>query len=403
MTNKSWSERLQYLTELKEALGKAEVNNSSAEVVDSVLTCCFPIHRRVVGLLTDVIANVVLKNPEVLSAFLADILKYVFFGLRLGGSKDTMKSLISVLYLEVDPNLVVNTAIMVEKAESRPLHIESVLTKWFPIDSKIELEKQTYMNLMSFLVYDAYPEAKRLMDTVGRYYSNVRQILTVTSRNQPVFFREFVEAQPVPTQLLLDSYIIDPPKKIKREMTTSEERTETQLMEGDAPIKVIRVEQRKGKEANLGVLATEYPKVEVNSLAHEKSMFKDLLKFLSTLSQETIDSHQGELRTICCSIFDTPELLDILKTTEMTGEMAPGLAVFVWNCQEKVIKGADQLYRPLYKLFSKSPGPIRSSIVSVAMAFEMTTGVQFDSMDFIPVAHRKLIYQLKSEFEGSHA
>ena len=399
MTDKVWSERLQYLTELKDALEKSEVGSSCAEVVDSLLTCCFPIHRRVVGLLAEIIANVVIKNPEVLSAFLAEILKFVFFGLRLGGGKDTMKSLIGVLYLEVDPNLIVNTAILVEKAEPRPLHIESVLTKWFPIESKIELEKQTYMNLMCFLVHDAYPEAKKLMDTMGRYYSNVRQILTVASRNQPAYFREFVEAQPVDTQLVLEPYITEE-RKFNRSSAPKEEFTETELDTEEAPIKTIRVECRKGVSANLAVLAAAYPKVQVNGVNHAKAMFKDLIKFLSILPRETVHDHTEELRKICCSIFNSPELLDLVKSSEMTVEMTQGLSVFVWNCQEKVLKGADALYRPLYKLFKKAPGQLRSSIVAVVMAIERVTGVQFDSMEFIPVAHRKLIYQLKSEYEA---
>lgn len=381
------------LDKLLQQDGKMQIPND--QIVDCVLTASFPINRQICPLLSKILSDVLPHNPELISLFKNELLKYILFGIRLLNDQKPFKPLTDTIFLEGDPNEIVDAAVQIANSEKRSLHLESYFLPLFESENRVTLNRQTLFNFLCYLIYRAYPDDLAVADKQPEYLDDVIKLLCIGSSRQNNLYVEFKNLQPQKAKSLLERYIVNDAVSATKPYEKS-----AGLINYENPLETVNKEFKKGEKSNLLLIADALVQVDFCSLRRTEIVFADLIKFFSVLSSQKVQRHITEIRRIC-GHFTSPQLLNIIDNDNVVPDLIFGVAIFVWNCAKNVIKDGDTFYPKLYSIFKRADGEIREQIVLIEMAISKASEKSFIDLDQIPNAHKILIQKMERQFVNS--
>ncbi|OHT01375.1 hypothetical protein TRFO_07628 [Tritrichomonas foetus] len=363
------------------------------QIIDCILTAAFPICRQVSPLLSKILSELLPQNPELISVFAHDIIKFVLLGIRFLQDPSPFQILTDTLFLESDPSEIVDTAVTIANSEKRSLHIESYFIPLFFGSEPVILQKQALFNFLCHLVHRAYPDSVRIADRKPEYLNDVSRILSSIATNQRVLYQEFMDIQTLDAQKILEKFLIS-----DQQSATREYKIEQGILNLDDPMETLNNELKKGNKSNLILIADALEQLDLASHRRVESVFRDIIKFFSVLSQGKVQRHTNEIKRICNSHFDAPQLLSIIETPDFVPDLIFGLSIFVWYCPKTTLEACNCFYYPLYSIFKRASGEIREQVILIEMAISRVTKRSIIDLDFIPDAHKKLILKLEKQF-----
>ncbi|OHT17689.1 hypothetical protein TRFO_00997 [Tritrichomonas foetus] len=396
MAEKSWQYRLQYLTEVYEALNNPEVQYEyrADYLLDCVLTAATPPNKRVAPILADTIAEIILSNPEIAHLFINDIVNFLLLAQRLFKPGSTVfVDLLDTLFIEVSPPTLIGAILDYPNLKSS--HAEHLIRTAYLRKPGIRLNRLYLQKLISFLVYDAYPLATKLakFDKVTSqpiHMDAVTDLFHLISFNQPKTFASVVQSHTLPAQKILKPFIINEEDKEYQKMVNKQEEEDVITNQRQA-MAIVFEELRNPKKCNLSRLANALERTAIKSPKLRFNIFLKLLTTFSKLSEETVLQNDDFMRRICFSHFTSVKLLEVLNSDKITADYVAGMARFVWYCPSHLLTHADQYYPKLYQIYINATGPLRNSIVAICAAFQQSSQRTILDVDSIETPHRKVL------------
>lgn len=394
LTKMKWTQKYSYLQTLEEEVNKpGRLPYPPDQIIDCVLTGAFPISKQVAPLISKILADLLPQNPELISVFANDLMQFILLGIRLLNDGQAFAPLTEVIFLEGDENDIIDAAISIANNEKRSLHVETFLLPLFE-KKKIILEKSTLFNLLCYLVHRAYQEDRLVAEKQPEHFNNVSSLLSYMVSRQRNLYLEFMKIQTAEAKDILEGYV-----QAGDNVSATDQKIHKSSVVHN-PFDTIKKEFKKGDQANLSLVVEAINQIDFSVMRSIEIFFRDVLRFLSCLSEDKIQRHIPEIRSIC-SPFEVPAILSIINSDQIIPDLVYGAAIFVWNCPVSALERSDLFYPRLYSIFKSSKGDIREQIILIEMAIRRATNVSITSLDCIPEIHKKLITKMENQFKIS--
>ena len=387
-------QKFTYLHELEQFINKpGKLRIPPDQIIDCVLTAAFPICKQIVPLISNIFSNLLSQNPELISVFAEEILRFILFGIRILNDPNAFKPLTDTLFLEGDPNDLIITAVTIADAEKRSLHLETYFLPLFQGEEPVILQKQSFYSFLCHLVHNAYPDAERIADRKPESLRDVSTILSTFAVQQRALYIEFMNLQTMEAKKILEKFLVTDNESFTRPYDHN-----AGILNLDNPMETFSKEIKKGEESNLILIADALDQMDLIAPRRLEIVFKDIIRFFSVLSQEKVQRNKNEIKRICGSHFDHPQLMQIIETDEIVPDLIFGLSIFVWYCPKSALASCNCFYYPLYNIFKKASGDIREQVILIEMAIRRATGRNIIDSDFVHDAHKRLIAKLEKQF-----
>jgi hypothetical protein len=372
-----------------------------ADLMDCLLTASTPLHRQVAEPLSVCISDVILANPEVSEPFLEPVLDFLLRAQRCFAWKSVFTAevnpftaLLDTLLLEVNPSALIAAAL--EKATNKAYHVEHFVNRLFVQHPEIELGQSQLFTVASWLWHDVRPEALHLSKLDGRasqpiHVQVLSNLLTALATKQPVLFARFVETQAALDRPELFAYLPPEPEADPKSDDDDGEFT-------GEPMAIVVREFREGNEAKLVQLANALERITPKSYKHLQQLFGKVLKFLGSLDEGRLERHREVIKRICFSQFSHAKLLAIFAKPGVAPDLICGFSRFVWHCDPRILKSADEYYAPLYETFKRAPGETRVHLVLIFLAIEAITKQSVTKLQTMDKLHAGLITRMLEQY-----
>ena len=411
----TWDYRKQCLEDLYDLLCEEKNYEYRPDyLLDCIMSAAKPFHQKVAPILANVIAEIILANPEYIGPFLTEIVNFLMSSQMMFPQKDTtvFDRLIEALFLEVHPPDLIMA--ILEFQNRAAAHAEILIKALYLQKPIIKLSRHEMDHLVAFLFFEARPLAVKLAGmspaiAQPSFLEAIDFLFSQLSANQPKLFATVVYMMPHDAEVFLTQYVKEGEEIIYNSLSIldgdSKSRTNSALSSPSSPrsprsgrtspmLTIIR-ELKKGDSSNIPLLAECFDSISISNPKHRFQLFLKLLNFFSKLSRKSLYQKADLLRCICFSHFTSIKLIRVLSLKKLDSPYIIGFSRFVYFCPKYLLVDAPKYYDNLYELFKRGGGPERDAIAVIIDAIQKVSGKSIlECCNSIAPAHQNTIQRI---------
>ena len=384
----TFQERITYLQAIEEAIKQPIDTNVQPPltILDAVINATYPFNKRVIKNVSGLLEQLIVRYPEVLHEKLQEVVNVL---IESGGIPEADK-LFQTLLVEADTDAFFSCSLSACDESKKPLKCENVL-------HRILVEAEGIPKL----------SYNTICRTLTRCLSHINDrdsyaVVSILSLNYTNDVQRYGTHQTIETKKVLAPFV-NKALKVHRQEERKREKEESkrkcvELIDTADLMEIVTREMKAGENCNFVLLSKALCKVEILKANQLSKLFELFLKFIGTLSEQTVQFYNEEISTICVTKFVQPFLFDYVMNEKILPNIVRGLSACIWECPESLLEEADNYYPVLYKQFKQANGELRTKIVRIFMAIEKVTGTSVDSIAEINQTHASIISEMMSQF-----
>ena len=388
MSRSTWLEKLSFLDYMKESLERnAQIASTPEELVDCLMAMGNPPHKKITFAIPPILAEVLIRHPEVLGTKLRDILRYTLFAMVGDFWRDEpdFEGYLSILIQEADPTeIVANSLILVDRTE-RPLPFELLIMFVYEQRNDLRLPYSVAAHLIC-----------TLLNKPNRSPSQ-EELLRFVCEREVSHAVQWGTEQPAPVRRRLVPYVKGHTAALKKDASAQPQKRGPEIRTTD-PRKLLALateEIKKGRKANLSTLCAALGMFE-GELPYK--IYTGFLDVVGKVPEAVIGQNASSLRKLCATTFDQPSFMGFFHEDWVPPERVTGFSRVVWSCNMDMLRGSDKHYPRLYEIFLDSTGPVRLDLCKIFLAIERVTSHSILELDAITGPYRRLIESNMKQF-----
>ena len=388
MSRSTWLEKLSFLDYMKESLERnAQIASTPEELVDCLMAMGNPPHKKITFAIPPILAEVLIRHPEVLGTKLRDILRYTLFAMVGDFWRDEpdFEGYLSILIQEADPTeIVANSLILADRTE-RPLPFELLIMFVYEQRNDLRLPYSVAAHLIS-----------TLLNKPNRSPSQ-EELLKFVCEREVSHAVQWGTEQPAPVRRRLVPYVKGHTAALKKDAAAQPQKRGPEIKTTD-PRKLLAIateEIKKGKKANLSTLCAALGMFE-GELPYK--IYTGFLDVVGKVPESVVGQNADSLRKLCATTFDQPSFMGFFHEDWVPPERVTGFSRIVWSCNMDMLRGSNKHYPRLYEIFLDSTGPVRLDICKIFLAIERVTSHSILELDAVAGPYRRLIESNMKQF-----
>ena len=392
MSQATWMERQAFLTLMRDTIETGgKISSTPEEMLDCVMSISKPAHKKVVVMIPPVIAALLLRNPEIVTTRLREIIEFTLYYMVGDDWRQDIEfeNYLSVLTDTADPVEIVSLAVNVQAATERPLPCELLIMFVYEKRNNLMLPYSVVSHLVAWLI-----------GTQNRSDSQ-EELLRFICKREVNHVIQFGTGQSAGVRKSLLPYVKGHvPAKKQEGSSTRPKDPEIRTTDPEKLLGIMMEESMKGKKCDLpkllvafGLFSGELP----------YNVYIAFLDALGKLPEAVVDQNEKTLRRLCVSTFDRPSFLRFFFDDWVPPERVIGFSRIVWNSSSELLSGSEKLLPILYRIFLESTGPVRLDICRIFLAIEHATSHSILELRELKEPYRKLITSMMSQFRVEKA